>query len=249
MNELVSIVTPMYNSEKYISETIISVLKQSYKNWEMLIVDDKSKDNSVNIVKDFSKRDERIVLIELDKNSGAAVARNVALDNAKGRFIAFLDSDDLWEVEKLEKQIDFMKKSNIAFSFTSYKLIDENGNYLNKIVKVPSNIDYKGLLRNTIIGCLTVLIDKKIIGDFRMPLIRRGQDFATWLSILKKGHLAYGLNEPLAKYRFVKESLSSNKIKAAKRTWNIYRDIENLSRLQSSYYFSNYAYNAIKKRL
>ena len=180
------------------------------------------------------------------------MARNTALRIAEGRYVAFLDSDDLWENSKLSIQLDFMKKNNIEFSFTDYSLITEDGNSynkLNKTITVPKIIDYNFLLKNTIILCSSVIIDRNIVGDFKMPLIRAGQDTATWLSILKKGYKAYGLNENLAKYRQVEGSISSNKIKAIKRTWNLYRNIEKLGLFRSMYYFSCYSFNAIKKRI
>lgn len=245
----VSIITPVYNAEKFVGETIKSVLNQTYTNWEMILVDDCSNDDSQKIINGFAEKDNRIKYIRLEKNSGAAVARNTALEIAKGRYIAFIDSDDLWEPNKLEKQIKFMEENKIGFSFTSYSLIDENGNDLNKLVTVPYKVSYDDLLKNTIIGCLTVIINKDIIGDFRMPLVRAGQDTATWLSILRKGFEAYGINEPLAKYRKVSGSISSNKIKALKRTWNIYKNIEKLPFLKLSYVYSCYVINAIKKRI
>ncbi|WKV08014.1 glycosyltransferase family 2 protein [Thermoanaerobacterium sp. CMT5567-10] len=245
----VSIIIPVYNAEKFIAETIKSVLHQTYTNWEMILVDDYSSDDSQKIINCFAQKDNRIKYIRLEKNCGAAVARNTGLEIAKGRYIAFLDSDDLWEPNKLEKQIKFMEENKIGFSFTSYRLIDEEGNDLNKIVTVPNKVNYNNLLKNTIIGCLTVMIDKNIIGDFRMPLVRAGQDTATWLSILRRGFEAYGINEPLAKYRKVSGSISSNKIKALKRSWNIYKNIEKLPLPKLCYVYSCYVINAIKKRI
>lgn len=245
----ISIVTPIYNSEKLISETIQSVLNQTYEDFEMLIIDDCSLDKSKEIIEKHSQEDERIMYFRLDKNSGVAVARNKGLELARGRFICFLDSDDLWMPTKLEEQIKFMKQKNIAFSFTSYSIIGEEGDVLKKEIKIPEKIDYEGLLKNTIIGCLTVMIDREKTGDFKMPLVRAGQDTATWLAILKKGFFAYGLQKPLAKYRIVKGSISHGKIKALKRTWNTYRNLENLSLPKSIYVFVFYVFNAIRKRI
>lgn len=249
MNDKVSVITASYNASRFIEETIKSVLDQTYDNLELIIVDDCSTDNTEEIVKKYMKLDSRVKFYKLEKNSGAAVVRNTALEKAKGRFIAFLDSDDVWDREKLEKQINFMKNNNYGFSFTSYRLINENGLLLNKEVRVPSQIKYEQLLKNTIIGCLTVIIDKDIIGDFRMPLVRAGQDTATWLSILKNGNIAYGYDEVLAFYRLVNGSISSNKFKALKRTWNTYRKLENLNLIKSTYYFVHYVLNAIRKRI
>lgn len=244
----VSIITPSYNSSKYIRETVDSVKKQTFTNWEMIIVDDCSKDNSREILKELASADSRIKVILLEKNSGAAVARNTAIEAAKGKYIAFLDSDDLWLPQKLEKQLDFMEKNGIVFSFTKYDVMDEDGNNLNKPVSVPESIDYHGLLKNTIIGCLTVMINIEEIGKMKMPEIRTRQDFAFWLSILRKGYKAHGLNETLASYRYVSDSISSNKIKAAKRNWQVYREIEKLGFFYSIWCFINYAYNGVKKR-
>ena len=250
MNEpLVSIITPVYNAERFLSDTIKSVQNQTYKNWEILLIDDCSKDNSAQIIKEFQKYDNRIKYIKLKKNSGASVSRNEGIRNAKGRFIAFVDSDDIWKPEKLEIQIKYMLKENLGFTFTSYRYMKENGELTNKIAKAPSKINYNGLLKNTIIGCSTVVIDREIVDYFEMPLVRRGQDTATWLQILRKEKYAYGIEQDLVNYRLVGESLSSNKIIALKRTWNTYRNVEKLGLLKSSYVFCFYIFNAIKKRI
>ena len=227
MNEpLVSIITPVYNAEMFLSDTIKSVQNQTYKNWEMLLVDDCSKDNSAQIIKEFQKYDDRIKYIKLEKNSGASVSRNTGIKNAKGRFIAFVDSDDIWKPEKLEVQVKYMLENNLGFTFTSYRYMKEDGELTNKVAKAPSKINYNGLLKNTIIGCSTVVIDTDIVEYFEMPLVRRGQDTATWLQILRKEKYAYGIDKDLVYYRLVGESLSSNKIIALKRTWNTYRNVE-----------------------
>jgi len=250
MNEpLVSIITPVYNAEKFLSETIESIKEQTYKNWELLLVDDCSKDNSAKIIKEFKRSDDRIKYIKLEKNSGASISRNTGIKNAKGRFIAFVDSDDLWEPEKLEIQIKYMLNKKLGFTFTSYRYMKENGTKTNKVAKAPFKINYNGLLKNTIIGCSTVVIDRAIVGDFQMPLVRRGQDTATWLQILRKEKYAYGIQKDLVNYRLVGDSLSSNKIKALKRTWNTYRNVEKLNIFKCSYVFCFYIYNAIKKRI
>ena len=250
MNEyLVSIVTPVYNAERFLEETIISIRKQTYKNWELLLIDDCSKDNSSDIIKKFQRIDDRVKYIKLERNSGASVSRNIGIKNAKGRFIAFVDSDDLWEPEKLEIQIKYMLNKKLGFTFTSYRYMKENGVKTNKVAKAPFKINYNGLLKNTIIGCSTVVIDRDIVGDFQMPLVRRGQDTATWLQILRKEKYAYGIQKDLVNYRLVGDSLSSNKIKALKRTWNTYRNVEKLNIFKCSYVFCFYIYNAIKKRI
>ena len=245
--ELVSIITPMYNSEKYIGQTIESVLNQTYQEWEMLIIDDCSNDNSPNIVKEYVQIDNRIRYIRVKENKGVSNARNIGLQQAKGRFIAFLDSDDIWNYSKLENQIDFMIEKNCTITFTSYELIDEDSNKLGKEIKVPSEVRYNDLLKGNILGCLTVIIDKsKIDFDIEMSGARH-EDYILWLSILKKGHIAYGIDKILAKYRKSSTSLSGNKVKSAIWTWNVYRNVENLSLYKSMYYFINYIINGIKK--
>lgn len=189
---LVSIITPTYNSSKFINETVQSVRNQTYQNFEHIIVDDCSSDNTWMILEDLEKEDSRIKLLRMDKNSGAALARNQAIQLAKGKYIAFLDSDDLWEPRKLELQVQFMHNNNIAFSFTNYKMIDENGQDLNRVVTCPEVINYKDLLKNTTIGCLTVMIDIDKIDKLVMPNLQP-EDTALWLKILKKGimHIVY----------------------------------------------------------
>ncbi len=246
---LVSIVTPVYNAEKFISETIDSIQNQTYKDWELILVDDCSSDSSYDIISEYMKNDKRIRYIKLEKNSGAAVSRNTGIKNAKGRFIAFVDSDDIWLPKKLEKQVNYMLDKKLGFSFTSYRYMKEDGTKTNKIAKAPKKINYNGLLKNTIIGCSTVVLDRKIIGDFLMPLVKKGQDTATWLMILRSQKYAYGIEEVLVDYRLVGNSLSSNKIKALKRTWNTYRNVEKLNIFKCTYVFCFYVFNAIKKRL
>ena len=249
-NDLVSIITPVYNASKFIEETIKSVQLQTYKEWELILVDDCSTDNSGEIIKNIAITDFRIKYIKLKENSGAAVARNTAIANSKGRYIAFLDSDDIWENKKLEIQLEFMKNKDIAFSFSGYELMAENGELINKKIRVPEVIDYKGYLKNTIIGCLTVIIDKQKVGDFRMPNIRANQDMATWLYIMRDRNVkAYGVNQCLGKYRLVDGSITNNKVKAAKSVWSVYRNIENLSFFKSLFVFLSYAINATKKRI
>lgn len=246
MQELVTIVTANYNAEKFIEDTINSVLAQTYPNWEMIIVDDCSTDSSIKIIEQYTKTDNRIRLIRLDKNSGPAVARNRAIEEANGRYIAFLDSDDLWLPKKLEKQLAFMESNNIAFSYSAYDLIDEEGSDLGHF-SVPEKQSYKDLLKTCPIGCLTAIYDTKILGKVTMPLILKRQDYGLWLKLLKQIEYAYGLNETLAVYRIRKNSISSNKFKAAQYQWKIYRDVEKLGLFKSVYYFLHYAVNGILK--
>jgi len=246
MNELVSIITPSYNSAKFISETINSVIAQSYKNWEMIIVDDVSTDNSVEVIKHFVEKDSRIKLIQLSKNSGAAVARNTAIENANGRFLAFLDSDDLWKENKLETQITFMLDNDIEFSYSSYELIDEDGNQLH-INKDPlSKINYKELLKENQIGCLTAIYDQVKLGKCYMPLIRKRQDYGLWLNILKKVEYGYKVPANLAFYRVRTSSISSNKLDLLKYNYELFHIHEKLSALQAFYYLMWNIYRKVK---
>ncbi|MDR4949075.1 glycosyltransferase family 2 protein [Neobacillus cucumis] len=244
----VSIITPTYNAAKFIVETIGSVKEQTFTNWEMIIVDDCSLDNTVDIVKKEIESDSRIKLIELKRNSGPARARNQAIAAAKGDFLAFLDSDDLWLPKKLEMQLLFMVKNNLAFSYTDYRIMTEDGAKTDIVFKVPSKLGYKTLLKNTMIGTLTVMLDKRKVGMVQMPLNRDcSEDFGLWLSILSRGIHAYGLNEELAIYRKSENSLSSNKFKSAKKTWNTYRKVEKINLTSSLWYFANYSINALRK--
>ncbi len=250
-DELVSIITPVYGCEKFIEETIKSVQNQTYKNWEMLLVDDCTPDNSAEIIKNLAISDSRLKYIKLTENSGAAVARNVGLENARGRYIAYLDADDLWFENKLESQLKFMKENGVEFSCCDYEKIDEDGTKLNKIVNMPKTITYKQLLRNTIIQTVGVIVDLEKVDKklLVMPNVRRGQDSATWLQMLKNGVVFTGQNEVLAIYRRVSQSLSANKLTAMKRTWNLYRKVENLNVVYSLWCLIGWAWNASKKRI
>jgi glycosyltransferase involved in cell wall biosynthesis len=238
--ELVSIISPCYNSSKFISHAIESVLEQTYKNWELIIVDDGSTDNSIEIIKKYEHMDKRIKLIEFGKNSGPALARNRAINEAKGRYIAFLDSDDIWLPQKLEKQIAFMIENNIALTYSSYYLIDKNGNNRGVFITKKS-ATYNELLKTCFIGNLTAIYDADIIGKYFLENIGHG-DYTLWLKILKKIAISRGIIEPLAKYRLSDKSFSANKIKAACWQWKIYSDIEKLGFFSSLYYFLNYIY-------
>ena len=246
---LVSIIMPSYNAARFIGESINSVLLQTYSNWELLIVDDCSKDNSVEVVRKFANIDKRVVLFSLEKNVGAAAARNVAIEHAQGQYIAFLDSDDVWDEYKLEKQLAFMKQYSYVFTFSNYYVMEENGKKTENIVKVPSSLSYHQYLRNTIIGCLTVIIDRQQTGDFKMPLIKSSHDMALWLLIMKRGFKAYGLKDVLAGYRLVSTSNTAKKWKAAKDVWKVYREIEGLSVLYAAYCLCGYAIHAVLKRI
>ncbi|QIW21415.1 glycosyltransferase family 2 protein [Bacillus thuringiensis] len=242
----VSVITPSYNSIRFIGETILSVQNQSYEDWEMIIVDDASTDQSLAKIKEIIKGDSRIRLLSLKENVGAAKARNIAIEEARGRYIAFLDSDDIWLPHKLKTQLLFMEEMDVDFSYTSYSLIDENGNELNREVNVPEFVGYHYLAGNTIIGCLTVMLDREKISYIEMPSMQP-EDTALWLNLLSEGYEARGIQQVLAKYRIVENSVSRNKIRAAFRYWNLLRKQKPLNSFQTFFYFSKYAYHAYRK--
>lgn len=246
---MISIITPSYNSEKFISQTIESVICQTYQDWEMIIVDDVSTDNSIVVINKYITLDSRIKLIQLNKNAGAAVARNTAIEMALGRYIAFLDSDDLWLPEKLEKHILFMQQTNYPFTFSSYKKISENGEDYLGTISAPEKINYQELLKTNVIGCLTAIYDTKYFGKVSMPLIRKRQDYGLWLILLKRTDYAYAINEALATYRVRADSISSNKLNTISSIWCLYRDVEHLSILQTTYYFLHYSLNGIYNKI
>ena len=226
----VSVIIPCFNSQQFIEETINSVICQTYENIEILVVDDCSSDSSLEVIEELVSKDPRISLFVQSHNGGVAKARNRGLEHARGRYITYLDADDLWERDKLAKQLEFMKNNKIGACFTSYKTITEDGRFIN-VVHVPKSVDYRQFLKNTITCSHTVMFDTQIVNKelLVMPDLKRGQDLATWLTVARSGHVFYGLDLVLAKYRKSTGSLSSNKIKAIKRTWNVYRNVEHLS--------------------
>lgn len=231
---------PLYNCENFLSQTSVSVLNQTHTSWELIMVDDCSTDGSFTIAKDLAASNPKIKLLQLKKNSGAAIARNTAIEAATGRFIAFLDSDDLWHPEKLEKQIDFMQKNDYAFTYTAYEKINEEGMAF-QVVGVPEKVSYHDLLKTNVIGCLTAMYDTEKLGKVYMPTNTKREDFATWLQILKKVNYAYGINESLAQYRVYDAQSSSKKVNMAKENWLLYKDIEKLNTVKSLYYFAHYS--------
>ena len=248
MDEIVSIITPLFNSATFIEETIESVISQTYNDWEMIIIDDCSNDGSLELVKDIAKDDLRIRLISLKNNLGPSNARNEGIKQACGRYIAFLDSDDLWHKDKLEKQIKFMQKNEYAFTFTGYEKIDEKGKKIGNILPFKGQVTYHDLLKSNHIGCLTAMIDLKILGyKMYMPDIKKRQDQGLWLEILKEIDKAYCFNKVLGKYRIRKDSISINKIANIKFQWQLYRELEKLSIIQSFYYMLWYAFYGIRK--
>ena len=236
MDELVSIITPTYNCGKFIARTIDSVLGQSYKNWEMIIVDDCSTDDTKEVVTEYVEKDDRIKYHVLEKNSGAAVARTTAMNLANGKYMAFLDSDDIWLPEKLEKQISFMEENGYAFTCTAYEKIDENDERLGKIRKTIKKTSYNRLLLDCPVGNSTVMYNVERMGKFEVPNIRKRNDDALWLQMLKKEKYIWGMPEILMLYRIRKNSISSNKFKLVKYHWILYRKIEKLSIIRSVFH-------------
>ena len=244
--EKVSIIVPMYNAEKFIGKTIESVLAQTYQNWEMLIMNDVSTDNSLAIVSLYAKKDERIKIVNTEKNVGVVKGRNFLIDLASGKYIAFLDADDYWHNEKLEKQIKFMKEKNASISCTEYTRVKENEEKINDVI-IKEEISYNDMLKNNYLGCLTVIYDAEKIGKRYFKELEKNEDYVFWLEIVKDVNTIYGLKENLAYYRVLDNSRSSNKVKTAKVRWEIYRKIEKLSLLKSIYYFLHYAIRAVLK--
>ncbi len=243
---LVSIITPSYNCAAMITETLLSVQFQTFTNWEHIIIDDASDDNSQAILDAHCQLEPRARWIGLSQNQGAAVARNAGIEAARGRYIAFLDSDDLWHPEKLRKQLAFMTKDYIEFSFCSYDKINEQGDIIGEVI-APTQQRYSDLLKNNTIGCLTVMYDTTKLGKTAMPLIRKRQDLGFSLRLLKKTEYAYGMDEKLAQYRIRGNSISFNKASAAKFTWQLYREVEKLPLPKAIYYFTCYAVNGVIK--
>ncbi|MCM1088314.1 MAG: glycosyltransferase family 2 protein [Muribaculaceae bacterium] len=272
IEEMVSIIVPVYKASPYLAETIETVRKQTYHNWELILVDDASPDDSAEVIckiagaaegvrrvyqgyggglsEERFEGKECIRLIRKTQNEGAARARNTGIELAEGRYIAFLDADDIWAPDKLEKELAFLHEKQAAFVFTAYEFGDERAHGTGRIVKVPDKLTYRKALSRTVIFTTTVLFDRQKIDKelMRMPTVE-SEDTATWWKILRAGYVAYGLNEPLAIYRRPAKSLSSNKVKAVKRIWNLYRREEGLTIPVSAFYFCFWALRATLRRI
>ncbi|SFB83792.1 teichuronic acid biosynthesis glycosyltransferase TuaG [Marinospirillum celere] len=242
----VSVVVPVFNSEAYLAACLNSLLTQSYEDFEVLIVDDGSTDASLHVIRPFVEKDSRFQLIKCDENHGPAYARNQGIAVAKGRYVAFLDSDDYWLPTKLERQLAFMQEKSTPLSFTAYWRCDGEGEPKD-LVSAPHQVDYFGLLKGNVMGCSTVMYDTAFFGRVLMPLLDKRQDFALWLQLLKQVEVARGLQEPLAVYRRRAGSLSSNKLVSAWANWRFYRRQVGLGFLPAVYYFSCYAIYGLKK--
>ena len=249
---MISIVTPVYNAATFIRQTIEMVQAQTYTDWELLLVDDGSKDGSAEVIESYLKEnpDARIRLINKGCNEGAALTRNRGIKEAKGRYIAFLDADDVWLADKLETQMAFMERKNAGFVYSAYEFGDEEAIGTGRIVHVPETLTYKKALSRTVIFTTTVLLDTKKISKelIYMPNVP-SEDSATWWQILRAGNVAYGLDQVLAIYRRPAKSLSSNKLKAIQRIWYLYRKVEKLPLIPSCIAFVGWAYRATVRRI
>lgn len=252
MGDLVSVIVPVYNVEKFIEETMDCVLAQTYTDWELLLVEDCSTDSTVTLIRQYMERtrDPRIRLIRQPSNMGAARARNRGLKEAEGRYIAYLDADDLWAPEKLERELAFLKEKDAAFVFTGYEFADENGRGVGKVVHVPETLTYRQALSNTTIFTTTVMFDLEKLSreQLEMPVIK-SEDTALWFKVLRGGVTAHGLDENLVKYRRGGKSLSSNKLEALRRIWNLYRKAEGMNVFSSAWHFCFWALRAVKRRI
>jgi len=246
-SNLVSVIMPAYNSQALLESSVRSVMAQTYPHWELLIVDDASTDATLAIARELARADERIRLVRMTHNAGVAAARNRGIAEARGQYIAFLDSDDLWLERKLEAQIGFMQSTGTAFSFTKYRRMRRNGT-LGRALGVPVTVGYEQLLRGNVIGCLTVIIDRAQVPEIEMPHVKH-EDYVTWLGILKRGVVAWSLQQDLARYRVAESSVSSDKKRSAGWTWNIYRQVEKLSIPKAIWCFVHYSLHSIYVRL
>jgi glycosyltransferase involved in cell wall biosynthesis len=243
---VVSVITPCYRAATVIGATIESALAQTLRDIEVLVVDDCSPDDSVAVVEKYASMDARVRCLRHAVNRGPGGARTTALEAARGRYVAFLDSDDLWLPEKLERQIAFMVERRAALSYTQFRRIDTDGTVVSGLVNVPATLDYQALLRNTAIATSTVVVDRTMTGPFTMQDVFY-DDYVCWLGLLKRGFIAHGLQEDLMRYRVLMQSWSRNKAKSAVQVWRVYRDIERIALISAAFIFAQYAWNAFRK--
>ena len=237
--DLISIITPAFKAGRFVDDAVRSVFEQDYAHWEMLIADDYSPDDTCDYIEKWAARDARVKLIRQQQNGGPYAARNAALAQSRGRYVTFLDIDDYWLPGKLSRQLQFMRTTNVALSFTEFRRISEDGSRIGRRVGVPSKLTYSQLLGNTAIATSTVMIDRDLTGAFSMRKAYY-DDFVLWLELLKKGNLASGLKQDLMRYRVVGKSVSRSKGKSARQVWKIYRDIEGLAVPHAAWCFLNY---------
>ena len=241
--KLVSIIMPAYRCAAYLPYSVASVRAQSWSNWELLIADDCSPDDTYETAARLAREDERIRLLQTPDNSGPAAARNLALSNARGSYVAFLDSDDLWKPEKLSRQIAFMERTGAKFSCTAYDRISQDGKRILGRVTPFKKADYnKVLYMANPVGNSTAMYDRDALGEFRVPPIRKRNDFALWLSVLKKTDYVWGMGECLGSYRVQENSVSSNKVDLLRYQWQLYRHIEGLSLPRTALAFAGLCY-------
>lgn len=249
MSPKISIITPCFNAELTIRETIESVLNQTFKDWELLIIDDSSSDNSSIIIHEYVEKDKRIKYFKTDRPSGSpSLPRNIGIENSSGEYIAFLDADDIWFPEKLERQVKFMNDNKFDLSYSFYEKMSWNGVRGNRIIKTADTASYNSLLKSNSIPCLTSIIRKSVIGNTRFKQIPQ-EDFCFWLDILKKGFVAYNIKEVLALYREAKSSRSSNKFDMFKGYWNVIRNYQNIPLIQAWFYMVTYSVKGVAKYL
>jgi len=243
---LVTILTPAYNVESCVGETIRSVQAQTHEDWELIVVDDCSTDATAEVVSGYA-RDSRVRLVRSPKNAGPSRARSLALQQARGRYVAFVDADDLWLPEKLERQLAFMQQSGAGLSYTAFRRMLADGSRIGRLIPVPKEMSYRRLLGNTAIATSTVVLDREATGDFDFTHGYRYDDFILWLSLLRRGIVARGLNEDLVRYRVRMHSVSRNKSSSVRAVWQIYREQQKLSLPASAWYLANYALRAAWK--
>jgi len=244
--ELVSVITPAYNAAAYVQRAIVSVQAQDYADWEMLVVDDCSGDSTRETVAELAAADPRIRLITQTTNQGPAMAREAALRASRGRYLAFLDSDDWWLPQKLSRQLAFMQETGTALSYTEYRRVRADGSAPGSLIKVPDSLNYRQLLRNTAIGTSTAMVDRSITGELHMTHTYY-DDFVLWLDILRSGRVARGLHQDLMRYRVLGGSVSRNKVRSGRKVWQTYRQIEGLSYFRSAWCFLGYATKGVIK--
>lgn len=247
MNALVSIITPTFNSAKYIAETIQSVQNQTYSNWEMIIVDDASSDETITVIEKVQENDSRIILVRQKKNVGPAITRNTGIQKASGKFMTFLDADDIWFEDFIENSVKTIQETGISFVFSSYRRANEELEFVYSDFIVPKKVTYTDILKTNSISCLTAFLDIEALGKKEMPIIHKRQDMGLWLKYLKEIPFAYGIQEPKAIYRIRKNSLSRKKSDLIKYQWQFYREVEKLSVFQSLYYLTHWAIRGFLK--
>lgn len=246
---LVSVVMPCYNASRYIAASIDSVIAQTYRNWELIIVDDCSSDDSVDVIQSYLVKDNRIKLIRNTSPSGSpAEPRNIGIDSSLGEYIAFLDSDDIWTSDKLEKQLSLFQNDDYVIVYCDYEVLNEDGTRTGKVNREPAFTDYKQLLKYNSIGCSEAIFRKECLGECRFKKVGH-EDYLFWLCFLQKGGIAANSKETQLLYRERDTSVSSDKLKAVKWTWNIYRRELNLNFCKSIYYFLHYAFKGIERHL